>query len=65
MINKDFFQALNDLEVQKGINKEFFLDALEAALTSAYKKNFGEGKSAAVKLNPEKRTSSDLFCESL
>ncbi len=56
MINKDFFQALNDLEVQKGINKEFFLDALEAALTSAYKKNFGEGKSAAVKLNPEKNS---------
>lgn len=56
MINKDFFQALNDLEVQKGINKEFFIDALEAALTSAYKKNFGEAKSALVKLNPEKNS---------
>ncbi len=56
MINKDFFQALDDLEVQKGINKEFFLSALEAALTSAYKKNFGEAKSAAVKLNPEKNS---------
>ncbi len=56
MINKDFFQALDDLEVQKGINKEFFLSALEAALTSAYKKNFGEAKSAAVKLNPEKHS---------
>ena len=56
MINKDFFQALNDLETQKGINKDFFLDALESALTSAYKKNFGEAKSAAVKLNPEKNS---------
>lgn len=56
MINKDFFQALDDLEVQKGINKEFFMSALEAALTSAYKKNFGEAKSAAVKLNPEKHS---------
>ena len=56
MVNKDFFQALEDLETQKGINKDFFLDALEAALTSAYKKNFGEAKSAAVKLNPEKCT---------
>lgn len=56
MINKDFFQALDDLEVQKGINKEFFMAALEAALTSAYKKNFGEAKSAAVKLNPEKHS---------
>ncbi len=56
MINKDFFQALYDLETQKGINKQFFLDALEAALTSAYKKNFGEAKSATVKLNPDKNS---------
>lgn len=56
MINKDFFQALADLEEQKGINQEYFIEALEAALTSAYKKNFGEAKSAFVKLNPEKHT---------
>ena len=56
MINKDFFQALDDLETQKVINKQFFLDALEAALTSAYKKNFGEAKSATVKLNPDKNS---------
>lgn len=54
MTNKDFFQALEDLETQKGISKEYFIEALEAALTSAYKKNFGEAKSAFVKLNPEK-----------
>lgn len=56
MINKDFFQALQDLEIQKGVSKEFFIEALESALTSAYKKNFGEAKSAFVKLNPEKNT---------
>lgn len=56
MINKDFFQALDDLEKQKGIDKEYFLEALEAALTSAYKKNFGEAKSAEVRLNPEKNS---------
>ncbi len=56
MINKDFFQALQDLETTKGINKEYFLEALESALTSAYKKNFGEAKSAIVKLNPEKNS---------
>ena len=54
MINKDFFQALEDLQTQKGIDKEYFIQALESALTSAYKKNFGEAKSAFVKLNPEK-----------
>ncbi len=56
MINKDFFQALEELENQKGVSKDFFVEALEAALTSAYKKNFGEAKSAFVKLNPEKNT---------
>lgn len=56
MVNKDFFQALIDLEEQKGINKDYFIESLEAALTSAYKKNFGEAKSAFVKLNPEKNT---------
>ncbi len=57
MINsKDFFIALELLEKEKKINKEFFISALETALTSAYKKNFGEAKSATVKLNPEKNT---------
>ena len=56
MINKDFFQALKDLEEQKGINADYFIESLESALTSAYKKNFGEAKSAFVKLNPEKNT---------
>lgn len=56
MVNKDFFLALEDLEREKKINKEFFIEALESALTSAYKKNFGEAKSASVKLNPEKNT---------
>lgn len=54
--SKDFFIALDLLEQEKHINKEFFISALETALTSAYKKNFGEGKSASVKLNPEKNT---------
>ena len=56
MVNKDFFQALDELEATKGISKDYFIEALESALTSAYKKNFGEAKSAYVKLNPEKNT---------
>ena len=56
MINKDFFQALEDLETEKNINKEQFIESLESALTSAYKKVYGEAKSALVKLNPEKAT---------
>jgi len=56
MVNKDFFKALIDLEEQKGIDSKYFIESLESALTSAYKKNFGEAKSAYVKLNPEKNT---------
>ena len=56
MINKDFFQALEDLETEKKIDKATFITTLETALTSAYKKMYGEAKSAMVKLNPEKAT---------
>ena len=56
MINKDFFQALEDLQAEKKIDKESFIQTLETALTSAYKKMYGEAKSAMVKLNPEKNT---------
>ena len=56
MINKDFFSALEDLEKEKNIKKEEFIEILETALTSAYKKNFGQAKSAFVKLIPEKHT---------
>lgn len=56
MINKDFFQALEDLEIEKKIDKETFISTLETALASAYKKMYGEAKSAMVKLNPEKAT---------
>ena len=54
MVNKDFFLALDDLEREKKIKKEVFLEALETALVSAYKKNFGEAKSVAVRLVPER-----------
>lgn len=56
MINKDFFEALKDLEAEKGIDEGTFISALEQALTAAYKKNSGMAKNAQVKLNPEKNT---------
>ena len=56
MTNKDFFEALKDLEQEKGISEEVFITALEQALTAAYKKNSGMAKNAQVKLNPEKNT---------
>ena len=56
MVSKDFFAALEALEKEKNIKKEYFIEALEAGLTAAYKKAYGEAKSAEVKLIPEKNT---------
>ena len=57
MINKDFFAALADLEREKGIGEEAFIEALEGALASAYKKQFvGDTGNVEVRLNPEKGT---------
>lgn len=56
MTNKDFFQALEELETTKKINSDQLIETLETALTSAYKKMYGEAKSAEVKLNKEKST---------
>ena len=54
MVNKDFFLALDALEQEKGISKEYFLDALKTALTSAYKRNFDSQKPVEVVLKPER-----------
>ncbi len=56
MVNKDFFKALEELEQEKKIDSATFVEALETALTSAYKKMYNEAKSARVVLNPEKNT---------
>ena len=56
MVNKDFFKALDDLEQERKIDKQTFIETLETALTSAYKKMYGEAKSAMVKLYPERNT---------
>ena len=56
MISKDFFLALEDLEKEKGISKEVFIQELENALACACKKHLGEATNVEVKLNPEKYT---------
>lgn len=56
MTNKDFFLALDALEQEKGISKEYFIEALQAALATAYKRNFDEVKPVEVELKPEKNS---------
>ncbi|MDR3216329.1 MAG: transcription termination factor NusA [Clostridiaceae bacterium] len=56
MINKEFFSALNALESEKKISKELLLESLEAGLASAYKKEYGETRALAVRINEEKQS---------
>ena len=52
----DFFPALEELEKVNKISKESMIEALESGLVSAYKKEFGEARTIAVRLNEEKGT---------
>ncbi len=55
MTNKIFFAALEDLEKEKGIPKEIFIEALENALISACKKQYSESiGTVEIKMNPDK-----------
>ncbi len=56
MENKEFFAALTDLVREKGISEEAFLETLQNALTSAYKKQYDGGAEVSVTLDAEKGT---------
>ena len=53
-MSNELFDAINFLEQEKGIDKEILLEALEAALISAYKKNFHSASNVSVKFDEEK-----------
>ncbi len=50
-MNTEFIEALEELEREKGIAIEILLDALEAALISAYKRNFGSLQNVRVSID--------------
>ena len=62
-LQADFYDALTDLESEKGITKEVFMDALEDALTSAYKKQYGVAKQIKIILTPETKTFKIYTCQ--
>lgn len=53
-MNIEFIEALDQIEKEKGISKEILLEAIEAALVSAYKKNYGTAQN--VKVNIDRAT---------
>ncbi len=52
-MSSELFDAMNYLEKEKGIDKNLLLEALEAALISAYKKNFNSATNVRVDINEE------------
>ncbi|MBS3886489.1 MAG: transcription termination/antitermination protein NusA [Dethiobacter sp.] len=50
-MNEDFLAAMAAIEKEKGVKKEILFDAIEAALVSAYKRNFNTAANVRVQLN--------------
>lgn len=52
-MNQDFINALHEIEKEKGVSIDIIYEALESALISSYKKNFGASQNVSVEINKE------------
>jgi N utilization substance protein A len=52
-MSTELLDALLVLEKEKGISKDVIIEAIEAALISAYKRNFNQAQNVRVSFNPE------------
>ena len=50
-MNGEFLQALEQIAKEKGISREFLFDAIDVALVSAFKKNFGTSQNVKVSID--------------
>ena len=53
-MNHEFMEALDELEKDRGIDKETLIDTIEQALLTAYKKNFGSAQNVRVEFDRER-----------
>jgi N utilization substance protein A len=56
-MNVEFIEALKEIERERGIPLEMLLEAIEAALFSAYRKNFGSVQNVRIEID---RTTGEL-----
>ena len=49
--SKELIMAMDELEKERGINKEYLLESLETALVTAYKKNFDSAENVKVTID--------------
>ena len=52
-MSAELFMLLDEIEKEKGISRDVVIDALNGALLSAYKKNFGAVQDAKVIIDEE------------
>lgn len=55
-MEKGLFEVLTEIGEEKGISPDVLIDALEAALVAAYKKNFNSSQNVEVVIDREKGT---------
>lgn len=54
-MNKEFFEALELLEKEKGISADYMMEKVEAALISAYKRDNAGQDNVRIRLDPTKK----------
>jgi len=52
-MSTELMLALEQIEKEKGLDKEVLIEAIEAALVSAYKKNFGTSQNVQIEMDRE------------
>ncbi|MQS75114.1 transcription termination factor NusA [Companilactobacillus halodurans] len=53
-MSKEMVEALDALESEKGIKKEYVIESLEAALVAAYKRNYNQAQNVDVEFDAKK-----------
>ena len=53
-MSKELLNALDTLEKEKGVKKEIVIEAMEAALVSAYKRNYDQAQNVEVEFDQNK-----------
>ena len=59
---KELITAMEELEKEKGIKKDYLIESLEAALVTAYKRNFDSADNVSVEIN---QTTGDVHIYSI
>lgn len=55
-MNKEFFEAVQMLETEKGISSEYIYDKIKAAIISATRNSYGNKDNVVCEINPEEKT---------